>query len=51
MYEPMRVLLPDGTSRRGSALTLGELIEAGGNRVLHEYCYLFLEQPVDGGAK
>jgi hypothetical protein len=39
VYEPLRVLRPDGTVRRGSVLTLAEDLRAAGAVVLHESCY------------
>ncbi len=37
-YEPIRVLLPDGTLRKGSRLMLRDEL-ATEDRVLHEGCY------------
>jgi hypothetical protein len=38
IYEPLRVVRPDGSERRGSVLTLGEDIRAAGGVVMHERC-------------
>jgi hypothetical protein len=38
VYEPLRVLCPDETVRRGSVLTLAEDLRAAGAVVLHESC-------------
>jgi hypothetical protein len=39
VYEPARLLVPDGSDRHGSPLTLGDQIEAPGSTVLHERCH------------
>lgn len=38
-YEPVRVLLRDGTDRRGSLVTLREMLQAPGSAALHDHCY------------
>ena len=38
-YEPIRVLLFDGSCHRGSRLTLRDLLAARGGLALHERCY------------
>ena len=44
VYEPVRVLLSDGSNRRGSALTLGGKLAAPGGIVMHERCYEAFEK-------
>ena len=44
VYEPMRLLAPDGTDRRGSRLTLGDQLDVPGSTALHEYCHEPFEQ-------
>ena len=39
MYEPMRLLLPDGRDRHGSPLSLGDQLDVPGSTVVHERCY------------
>lgn len=39
MYEPMRLILTDGTDRQGSQSTLHADLEASGTIPLHEDCY------------
>ena len=39
VYEPMRLLLPDGRDRRGSPLMLGDQLDVPGSTVVHERCY------------
>ena len=38
VYEPMRLLLPDGTDQRGYALTLADQLTLRGTTVVHERC-------------
>ena len=44
VYEPMRLLLPDGTHRPGSRLTLRDQLDAPGSTAVHERCYEAPEQ-------
>ena len=39
VYEPMRLLLPDGRDRHGSPLSLGDQLDVPGRTVVHERCY------------
>ena len=39
VYEPMRLLLPDGHDRHGSPLRLGDQLAVPGSTVVHERCY------------
>jgi hypothetical protein len=39
VYEPARLLLPDGTERRGSPLTFADHLGAPGTLVVHERCF------------
>jgi hypothetical protein len=38
VYEPVRLLRPDGSERRGSVLTLAEDIRIAGGVIMHERC-------------
>jgi len=44
-YEPIRLVCPDGSQRRGSKLTLAQEIRDGGVDVVHESCYAQAEEP------
>lgn len=44
VYEPTWLLLPDGSDQHGSALTLGDELEAPGGIVVHEHCREPFEQ-------
>jgi hypothetical protein len=39
VYESIRVVLSDGTSQRGSKLTLRGALDSPGNIAVHEACY------------
>jgi hypothetical protein len=39
VYEPTRLLLAEGSDRRGSRLTLGDELAAHGAILVHERCY------------
>ena len=39
VYEPMRLLLPEGGDRHGSPLMLGHELDVLGSTVVHERCY------------
>jgi hypothetical protein len=39
VYEPVRVVLSDGTERHGSPLTLGDQLGISGSVIVHEHCY------------
>jgi hypothetical protein len=39
VYEPIRVLCADGTSVRGSLLTLGDREREPGSALVHERCW------------
>ena len=39
VYEPMRLLLPDGGDRHSSPLSLGDQLDVPGSTVVHERCY------------
>jgi hypothetical protein len=39
VYEPMRLLRPDGRDRHGSPLRLGDQLAVPGSTVVHERCY------------
>ena len=39
VYEPVLLILSNGSNRRGSALTLGDQLDAPGSIVVHEQCY------------
>jgi len=39
VYEPLRLMLGDGTELSGSLLTLGAQLEQPGSTALYEYCY------------
>jgi hypothetical protein len=49
VYEPIRVLLTDGTLREGSRLTLGEDLGAPGTLALHESCHPAFERGSSSG--
>ncbi|MGO9905412.1 MAG: hypothetical protein ACLP4R_18885 [Solirubrobacteraceae bacterium] len=52
VYEPMRLLLPDGRDRHGSPLSLGDQLDVPGRTVVHERCYeLFNEGRPKGRAE
>ncbi len=46
VYEPIRVILRDGSERTGSRLTLNAELRQPGSVVLHEHCHA----PSDPGA-
>jgi hypothetical protein len=50
VYEPVRVMLVDGTELVGSALTLGEQLEPSGSVALHGRCYDAFAQRRDDAA-
>jgi hypothetical protein len=39
VYEPARLVLGDGSDRRGSLLTFGDELDVAGAIVVHEWCY------------
>jgi hypothetical protein len=39
VYEPVRVMLVDGSELIGSMLTLGEQLQTPGSCALHDRCY------------
>jgi hypothetical protein len=45
VYEPVWVVRPDGSQRRGSVLTLRDELRAAGVVVLHESCRKGAEEP------
>jgi hypothetical protein len=44
VYDPVRVMLRDGTELKGSSLTLGEQLKAPGSLALHARCYDAFQQ-------
>ena len=44
VYEPVHVMLGDGTELKGSSLTLGDQLKALGSVALHARCYEVFEQ-------
>lgn len=44
VYEPIRLSLADGSDRRGSALSLSDLLAAPGRAVVHEHCHAAYER-------
>ena len=44
VYEPIRLLLADGSDRRGSTLSLGDQLAAPCRAVVHERCHATYER-------
>jgi len=49
VYEPVRVVLSDGTDRHGSLLSLDDELRMRGSIVVHERCYEGFGQGRDRG--
>lgn len=50
VYEPIRLLLPDGSDRRGGVLSLGDQLAAPGSTVVHEGCHAAYDRAGAAGA-